>query len=276
MIQQCSDVNPFDDGTLLDALRGLSCFEEALSRLLYLAENGRPCGIVRGPEGTGKTPLLQCALRELRRGGQECGFLDVRRSSTAEFAWQIACELGTAPSSADGRRDWRLVEDAVQGRALAGRTTILVLDHLDEQDATFHPQWERLLAIAEASAGWCTVLGAARDDSAMIDQLTRRHAALRIDLAPLTLEETGDLLSQVVAISACRPFSDEAVKMLHDRSGGVLRTLTELGRLSILAQSAESSLRVTEETIELVAAEVVLPPQGRKLIPEAAVTATIE
>ena len=275
MIEQCSDVNPFEDETALDALRGLPSYEEALSRLLYLVEHGRPYGVVRGPAGTGKTPLLQCLMGELRRVGQECGFLDLRRASAEDFAWRIACELGTAPPGGDVHRQWWLVEDALQGRALAGRATILVLDHLGEQDRSLHQQLERLFAFADSCAGWCTVLGAARSEQSSRDASVQHRFDLRIELGPLSMEETHQYFRQLAEISGCATFDDESVQMLHELSGGTLRALTALGRLAILARSSEAAPQVTAEIISLVASEI-SPPHVRHMpAPRTAVVATM-
>jgi type II secretory pathway predicted ATPase ExeA len=276
VIEQRSDVNPFDEETAMDALRGLPSFEEPVSRLLYLAENGQPCGIVRGPAGVGKTPLLHCVIRELRRSGQECGFVDLRRTSDDELAWTIASELGTVPSRGAGRADWRLVDDAIQGRALSGRATVLLVDHLGERGAASQMELQRVLAIAESSAGWCTVLGAARSDMPAVDRFVWEHSGLRIDLSPLSQDETRQYFSQLVELSGCAPFSDESVSLLHEYSQGVLRVLASLGRLAILAGSSEAAPTVTAEMISLVAAEVTSPLNRHRVIPQAAVVATID
>lgn len=249
------EINPFEDGTALGALRGVPAFEEALSRLLYLAEHGRPCGIVRGPAGSGKSPLLECVIGELRCGGQECGEIDLRRTSADEFSWRLACELGTAPSRSDHRWCWRLIEDALRGRALAGRMTILTLDHLGEQGTDLLAELQRLLAIAEASAGWVTVLCAARSELRAVDHFVHAHSELRIELGPLDVDETGEFLRRVVETTGCCPFDEESVGALHAHSRGVLRDLMTLCRLAILARSGEETPHVTAEIVRLVAAE---------------------
>ena len=275
MVERCCDINPFEEGTALGAVRSLTSFEEALSRLIYLAEHGRPCGIVRGPSGSGKSLLLETVTPELRRGGQECAVIDLRRTSAEEFAWQVACELGTAPLRPDRHQCWRLIEDVLQGRALAGRVTILVLDHLGEPGSDLLAELQRLLAITETSAGWCTVLGAARSESADMDRFVQEHSELRIELSPLDVDEAGKYLHQVVAMTGCRPFDDAAIQTLHESSRGVLRDLMTLARLALIARSAEEAPCVTGEIVRLVAAEVSPQPLRQKQDDQSAMAAVV-
>src|SRR5690606_19650700 len=146
------EANPIADGSAPAALRGLPAVAEALARLLHTAEHGRPVGIVRGPAGRAQSQLLACIARE----APACGSLDLRRSSADEFVNQLCDELGAVQT---GRtRAWKAIEDALLGRAHAARPTLLLLDHLEAADEHLLRQIERLLAVAEAAAGWCTVL----------------------------------------------------------------------------------------------------------------------
>jgi type II secretory pathway predicted ATPase ExeA len=256
VIERCREINPFEDGTALNALRSLPSFEEALSRLVYLAEHGRPWGMVCGPAGSGKTQLLQFVIRELHHNGQECGVVDLRRTSADEFSWQVACELGTAPPLAERRRSWRLIEDAIQGRSLAGRVTVMVLDHLGEQSSDMLPQLKRLLAIAETSAGWCTILAAARSERQNLDRFVQEQSELRIELGPLDLDETNEFFRRIVETTGCCPFDADAVQALYEYSQGILKTLITLGRLTLIARSTAEAPHVTGQLVRSVSAEV--------------------
>ena len=46
-------------------------FDEAVARLLFLAERRWPAGWLYGPSGCGKTTLMRVVRRELRRAGAE-------------------------------------------------------------------------------------------------------------------------------------------------------------------------------------------------------------
>lgn len=272
MSEQRRDVNPFEDGSATAALRGLPAFEEALARLLHTAEHGRPFGIVRGPAGSGKSQLLECIAQELR----ECGQIDLRRSSAGEFVDQLGDELGVAPAAKT--RGWKDVEDALTGRAHAARPTLLLLDHLDAADSELIRQVERLLAVAEASAGWCTVLAAGRVPSAEVEAIARRHGELRIELGPFEAAETAQFLQQVVLQSDCPPFTEEAAAAVHDATGGLLRDILRLGRLALFAASTEEADEVTAQTVWMVTGEL-SSPRGAVLphrTPPAIAPATID
>lgn len=252
------DVNPFEDGSAAAALRGLAGFEEALARLLHTAEHGRPFGIVRGPAGSGKSQLLECIARAQR----ESAGIDLRRSSASEFVDQLSDELGVAPTARP--RGWNDVEDAVLGRAHASRPTLLLLDHLEAAAADLIRQVERLLAVAETSAGWCTVLAAGRTPSTEVEAIARRHGELRIELGPFEADETSQFLEQVVVHSDCPAFTAEAAAAVHDATGGLLRDILRLGRLALFALSTEGGENVTAEIVRRVAGEL-SPPRSAAL-----------
>jgi general secretion pathway protein A len=247
------DANPFEDGSAAVALRGLPAFDEALARLLHTAEHGRPFGIVRGPTGTGKSQLLVCVARE----AHGCVQIDLRRSSATEFVDQLCDELGVAPTAKP--HSWKHVEDALLGRAHAARPTLLLLDHLDAAEAELLRQVERLLAVAETSAGWCTVLAAGRVPSDQVEAIARAHGELRIELGPFEAAETAQYLQQVVMQSDCLPFSDQAAAAVHDATGGLLRDILRLGRLALFAAATEEADEVTAETVWMVTGELSSP-----------------
>jgi type II secretory pathway predicted ATPase ExeA len=256
--EQRRDVNPFEDGSAAAALRGLPSFEEALARLLHTAEHGRPFGIVRGPAGAGKSQLLECVAREARGGVQ----IDLRRSSAGEFVDQLCDELGAALTAKP--HAWKVIEDILLGRALAARPTLLLLDHLEAADADLLRQVERLLAVAEASAGWCTVLAAGCTPSAVVESIARVHGELRIELGHLEADETAQYLQQVVVQSDCPPFTDKAAAAVHDATGGLLRDIVRLCRLTLFAASTEEASEVTAEIVRMVTGEL-SPPRGTNL-----------
>lgn len=253
MSDQRRDVNPFEDGSAVAALRGLPAFDEALARLLHTAEHGRPFGIVRGPAGTGKSQLLDCVARQSRG----CVQIDLRRSSATEFVDQLCDELGVIrTATAPG---WKQVDDSLLGRAHAARPTLLLLDHLDAAEADLLRQVERLLAVAEASAGWCTVLAAGRVPSAQVDAIARVHGELRIELGPFEIDETLRYLQQVAVQSDCPPFTNEAAAAVHDVTGGLLREILRLCRLALFAASTEDAEEVTAEMVRMVTGELSSP-----------------
>lgn len=268
MIEQQRSTNPFVDGSAIVALRGLPSFEEALSRLMHTAEHGRAFGIVRGPCGSGKSLLLQSVASESRRAGHECGQIDLRRCDADEFSWRLACELGAAPSSMDRRSCWRLVDDTITGRALASRVTTLLLDHLEAASEQTAEEVRRLLCLAEASAGWCSVLAAGEEHSPVVYQIADQYAELRIELGSLEVDETRDLLRRVAGMTGCPEFTQDAVAALQERTAGLLRDVLRLSRLALFACDAEEATEVSDRMVIMVAGETLMPQRRRFTLAE--------
>ena len=103
------------------------------------------------------------------------------------------------------------------------------------------------------------MLCAGRLGAPVVDTLTREQAELRIELAPLDRQETGDFLRQAVALSGCPPFTDAAQRAIAARTSGIVRDVVRLSRLALLAQMAEDATEVTDEIVTMVAGELARP-----------------
>jgi type II secretory pathway predicted ATPase ExeA len=255
--------NPFEDSTATGMLRGLPTFEEALARLLHLADHGRPCGIVRGPVGSGKSILLEFVAQDVRRRGQEPGRIDLRLTPHDAFAWRVAGELGTAPTMEQATGCWQKIEDAVVGRALASQSTLFLVDHLEVEGRGLSGELARLLSLAESSSGWCSVLAAGRDTSPAVLSLIREYAEIRIELPALEAAETENFLERVCSETGCVPFAKDAREGIHERTGGLVRDILRLSRLCVLACRAEAATEVSLAVVDRVAGELPLIPHRR-------------
>ena len=68
--------------------------EEALARLHFLVEQHRRLGLLLGPEGSGKSLLLEILAAELRRHGPVVARVNLTGISGDEMLWSLAAQFG--------------------------------------------------------------------------------------------------------------------------------------------------------------------------------------
>ena len=232
--------------------------DEAVSRLLYLAEQSRPAGLLRGRAGVGKTTALASVATELRRGGRPVLTLDLAGASHSDVLDRAAAQAGlavrddeTATTSLRRLRRW------IDGQLAVAGLTILV-DHVDEADELAATAIDRLLGGCDSARVSPTLLAAAGGGPLPPLRWLSRHAALMVQLAPFDLDETRRFLNDGIAAVGgggyVPRFTDEAAERLHAVSAGQARTLASIARMAFLAGRTE---RFAELTVDLV--DSVLP-----------------
>lgn len=227
--------------------------DEAISRLLYVAQQRRPAAVIDGPGGTGKTTLLATAAAELRRLGHPVLTLDLTAATADDVIDQAARQAGLAARDADPTLvRLRAVRRWVDGQLAADRL-VIVADHLADAQPCGVMVLDRLLAGCDSDRSTVTLLTTASDSSGL--RWLVRHAGLRVSTGPLTEEQTVDFLAEGIAAavpSAFTPrFTAEATACLHGQTGGVPRLLARMAGPIFLAGASE---RMTELTAELVRA----------------------
>lgn len=236
---------------------------ESLARLRFLLSHQRRLGLVLGSSGLGKSQLLSVFAKKCRANGMVVAEVGLLGLSPREFYWQLGTGLqATVQINDDTVRLFRQVNDQLQGNALLGKQTVLLLDDLDQAGPDVANQIQRLLRSEAAHAGWLTIVASANSE-----QLSRLNKSLlelidlRIDLEPWDeLDTIGYLQMALLEAGAQRPlFDDEALSNLHQTSGGVPRAVNRLADFALLAGSSHSEEMVVAATIQAASAAISLP-----------------
>ena len=84
--------------------------DEALARLHFLVEQHRRVGLLLGPDGSGKSFLLEVFAEQLRRSGRPAAKVSLLAIEPAELLWLVALELGLNPEPVQSMTAlWRMV-----------------------------------------------------------------------------------------------------------------------------------------------------------------------
>ena len=86
--------SPFHEGHDPQAFYQSPTHEEALARLHFLVEQRRRLGLLLGPEGSGKSLLLELLAADLRRHGPVVASVNLTGISGDEMLWSILAQFG--------------------------------------------------------------------------------------------------------------------------------------------------------------------------------------
>jgi type II secretory pathway predicted ATPase ExeA len=208
---------------------------EALTHLRYGLAARPGLTVLVGEAGTGKTTLVRAALHD--SGRQRLSIVHVSNPTLtrAEFFEYLAAGFGFSEEAARSKtRFLHELEEAIVTRGLENATLALVVDEAQSLPCELLEE-VRLLSNTEASTGRSLAVAlvgqpelAARLNDPGLRQLKQR-VALRCELTPLSLEETAAYIAERVRIAggiAHLLFTREAVMAIHDRSGGIPRTIS--------------------------------------------------
>lgn len=208
---------------------------EALTHLRYGLAARPGLTVLVGEAGTGKTTLVRAALHDSSRQRLSIVHVSNPTLTRAEFYEYLASGFGlTEEAGRSKTRFLQELEQAIVTRAPENGALALVVD--EAQSLPYELLEEvRLLSNMEASTGRPLAVAlvgqpelATRLDDPSLRQLKQR-VALRCQLTPLALDETAAYIVERVRIAggiAHLLFTREAVIAIHERSGGIPRTIS--------------------------------------------------
>ena len=235
--------------------------QEALARLEYLVETGQGCGIVMGPKGTGKSTVLRAFVQRAFAAHFGHALVDLTGLGAAEALERLGRGFGIT-SHAQGRLDvlWQEVADALAGHRNSKRSCVVIFDHLDRALPDCRQVVQRLLASGTHSGAVTLVLAFSGLSFPAIDREWRQAADLRIEVAPLSCEETAAFVEWL--LDGLRlpkdAFGTAAADNLFRLTHGVPRDIVRLCELSLLSALAHEERPIPGEVVEAAMRELSL------------------
>jgi general secretion pathway protein A len=247
-------------GLRRDCFAGAS-HEEALARLEYLVETGLRCGVVVGPKGAGKTLALRSFVAQPSTARSTKILVDLHGLDAAEALKRLGQKLGTT-SHARGRLGelWQEVTDALSGRRQAKHQCAVLFDHLDRSTADCQQAIERLVMHDDGPGVVTFVLSFSGSTYPVIPRQWRQAADLRIELSPLTAEETAEFVERLLRSFDLprNAFNADASQILFRLTRGVPRDIVRLCELSLLSAMQDDLQSVSADVVEAAMQELSL------------------
>jgi general secretion pathway protein A len=208
---------------------------EALTTLEYGLSARTGVVLLVGDAGTGKTTIVHAALQSQQVRQSLAVYLNNPSLTRAEFVEFLAAGFGLSADAARSKtRCLAELTDALSARHSSGVMAALIIDEAQCLPDELLEEVRLLANIESASEKLLSIILAGQPELATrlnhpsLRQLKQR-IGLRCSLAPLTLAETTAYIAARVRVAggeASSLFTADAVQLIHERSGGIPRTIS--------------------------------------------------
>jgi general secretion pathway protein A len=233
--------------------------DEAMARLLFLAEERRPLGILVGETGMGKTTLLNIVGKRLALRGVTVIHRSLMGRQSYEMLWDIGNQLGARPACGEPLLAiWNALESRIKELALDGARIALLLDDADSALGDAMLQIGRLLTLAERLPNLLTlVIATTRNHLSRFGERILQQAHLRIELDAWTLEETAEFMRRAISARgrSGSPFQPAAIDRLYFLSQGMPCRICRIAELAMMVAATEKREYIDEILIEVLFTE---------------------
>jgi general secretion pathway protein A len=236
--------------------------QEALSNLQYGLASAKAITVLIGEAGTGKTTLLHAAAQSDRCRNVTCVYLNNSTLTRAEFVEALSHRFHLGPAAAESKAALlEALERVLRERRDRGQITALVIDEAQSLSVELLEEI-RLLANVETSTEKLLPLVLSgqpelRDRLNLNDlRQLKQRITLRCEIAAFNVQETAAYISARVRIAggdAAKLFTREAVRLIHDRSRGIPRTVSVMCDNALVSAFALGRRRVDQDIVTEVA-----------------------
>ena len=257
---------------------------EALSNLDYGIASRRGITLLVGEAGTGKTTVIRTAL-ERQPDRVHCIHIHNPVLTRPEFVEMLAARFELSQEARTSKTAFLLeLETLMRERHARGESTVLVIDEaqtiplelLEEVRMLVNIETNETKLLSVVLAGQPELATRLRQDS--LRQLKQR-IALRCELRPLTMPETLGYVAGRIATAGgtgSQVFTREAVMLLHERAGGIPRTISVIADNALLTGFAMGRRPVGRSIVQEVCSDLDLQAPLQDAAPDVAPPVTPE
>lgn len=246
--------------------------EEALARLLFVADEQKRCSLFTGPSGTGKSLTLKVCRQILERTTHQCEYLDLLGLGEEEFLWQLCGHLRLGPAhDIQLPQLWRKLTDCLTGLQLTQGRLILLLDHVDQSHLESLSAIERLLHHGNLQFPCVSVVLTVDNKQSPLVERASRFSDLSIELTAFDAPMTENYIQHRLNLSGCPDslFSTNALQEIHKATQGIPAEINQISDLALLAGYEQNLNSIDAEVIRRVRQEIKSSPTHVNRISEA-------
>lgn len=219
---------------------------EALSNLEYAIASRRGITLLIGEAGTGKTTLLRLALQ---RQGDVIHSVHLHNPALTrdEFVEMLALRFGLSEAATTSKTALlNELEATLRERYRRGESTVLIIDEAQTLPLELLEEVRLLGNIETDDTKLLSIILAAQPELAARLNLNpmrqlKQRIGLRCELKPLSRAEAGAYLAGRIRAAGgvgAQIFTREAVILMHERSGGIPRTLSVIADNALVSAFA--------------------------------------
>ncbi len=234
--------------------------EEALARMSYAIQHRKGGGLLSGVFGCGKTLIAQAILNELKSEKYRYAYISNPLLGPEELLRSILRRLKSVnlpERKTEFSADYflELLEKILYDSNREGKKIVIIIDeaHIIE-DAKVFEELRLLLNFQLQDKFLLTLLMFGQPElSLKINdyQPLEQRIAIKSHLEPLTITDTCQYILHRLSVAGRQApiFSEEALRMIYDYSGGVPRRINRLCDISLLAGFGKRADTIREDIV---------------------------
>jgi len=250
--------HPFDKEIKTKDLMKLPTIEKGAEELSLLIDT-KGIGILTGPSGCGKSSLIRKIASELNPGLYRSFYISHTSLGTAEFYQSFAASMGL---SSQGRRDrvFRRIKEFIIN--LNDQQKIHPVIFIDEAHLLSSDGLKEIRMLTNFdfdSKNACTIVLIGHSDlrnklNLNIFTSLANSITYSILIEALPSEETFSYIESRINATGGTPslFTKSAMKLIHDISGGILRTTGNAAWQSMIKAFQLQSKQIEKEHVQMV------------------------
>ena len=245
--------------------------QEALSNLQYGLTTAKGLTVLIGEAGTGKTTLLRAVAQSERCKSVRCVYLNNPTLTRSEFLEALSQRLNLGARSAESK--FTLLEElerVLRERRDRGEITALVIDEAQSLSIELLEEVRLLTNVETANEKLLPLVLSGQPelrDRLNLNELRqlKQRGTLRCEISAFSLQETAVYIATRIKIAggdAGRLFTRDAVKLIHERSRGIPRTVSVICDNALVSGFAMGRRLVDKEIVAEVARDFDLREAG--------------
>jgi general secretion pathway protein A len=231
---------------------------EAEARMLYCIRERKGAGLLTGVFGCGKTVVGQVVLKELNQERYRTAVLTNPRLNDLDLLRLIAHYLGASPLAATKADVLIQLEMILTENAKEGRDSVVLIDEahtiqspevFEELRLLLNCQWQQRFLLTLLLFGQ-PELARNIDQNKPLEQ----RIGVKASLGPMSFEETSAYVVHRLRVAGHEEpggvFSYEALRVVHDSTGGIPRRVNRLCDMLLLAGMGARTARIEPPLVQ--------------------------
>jgi len=248
---------PFCRDILVTELLNTKRSNELVERLKYVAKN-REFGVFTGEPGTGKTTALRRMAAELDKNRFRVLYVYDSDLTPRNFYVETLYQLGYSPKFFRGDTKRQLMK-ALEEIAHGSQTPVIIVDEAHLLSHEMLEEIRFLLNLEMDSKSSCSLILVGQNElrsklKLQIHQAIDGRVDMRFHLEPMESEETIIYVKRHLERVKCprEIFTESALKVIHDYSGGIPRKVNKVAQVSLMAAASQEKQLIDDYLVKEV------------------------